>query len=175
METLAQRAVAYLIVVLQTNHESIRRDAGRIRCREVRPDASRTARIEPALTDRRGHVVGSTGVVAIVAFRVAREQPPALVVKVVGPRGIDAPAAVTLGLQHPIEVAMILGHDQDAPAGGPFADPRGQFGEEVTRAIVGDRMRGVEPKTVDVIFVHPMARVLDEEFAAPSRCARRRS
>ena len=40
-----------------------------------------------------------------------------------------------------------------------------QLGEEVARAVVDDRVGGVEPQAVDVILVHPVQRVLDEELA----------
>ncbi len=40
-----------------------------------------------------------------------------------------------------------------------------QLGEEVPRAVVLHRVRRVEPQAVDVVLVHPVQRVLDEEAA----------
>ncbi len=38
-----------------------------------------------------------------------------------------------------------------------------QLGQEMARAVIGNGMRRVEPEPVNVIFVHPVARILDEE------------
>ena len=43
------------------------------------------------------------------------------------------------------------------------ADARHALGEEVLRAVVAERVRGVEAEAVDVVLGQPVQRVLDEE------------
>ena len=78
---------------------------------------------------------------------------------------------VALGLSDQVEVAVILGDEQHAAARGRSASPRGQLGEEVAGAVVEDRVGGVQAQAVDVVLVHPVAGVLDEELRTMGLCS----
>ena len=139
MQTLTQRTVADLIVILQTDHTTVDRDTRRIGPTWFTEMLGKLPRVKPPSADRERQIFGGAAEVAIVPFRIAREETPALVVKVVGPDGVQTPAALLLSSEHHVEIAVIFGHDQDLAASGRCADPRGQFGEKVATAVVGDR------------------------------------
>ena len=123
------------------------------------------SREEPSLPDGRGDVVGRAAEVVVVPVRIAGHQPPYLMVQVVGPHAVEVPPVLRGGGHHPREVTVILRDEQHLTVGRGGFDTRGELGQDVTRALVLDRVRRVEPQAVHVVLVHPVHRVLDDELA----------
>jgi hypothetical protein len=104
-------------------------------------------------------------VVYVVAFVVACERAPDLMMEVVGPHGIESPPARRRRGHHVRQVAVIFGDQQHAALAGSGTHPAGELGEEVSRALVDQRVRGVEAQAVDVVLVDPVQSIFEEEVA----------
>src|SRR5262249_22605894 len=113
VQPLAEDPVADLVVVLQTDDEAARRQAGGIRAAGPLQVLGELPAEEPAVVDGRNQVGNGAPEIAVVALAVAGQQAPYLVVKVVGPDAIEAPAAVGHGPDDVSKVAMILGYQMD--------------------------------------------------------------
>ena len=110
MKAVAQRAVADLVVVLKADIERARGEARRVGpARLAVVMGRRLAGVEPPLVDRRRDVGRRAGVVAVIRLVVARQVPPDLVVEVVGPDAVEAPAPFRRGAEHLGLVAVIAG------------------------------------------------------------------
>src|SRR6185437_6890687 len=66
----------------------------------------------------------------------------------------------------PCLIVVVLEHEMDRPLAAEAAAHRGRdLAQDVVGAAVLDRMHGVEAQSVEMIFLEPVERVLDEEVA----------
>jgi hypothetical protein len=165
VQPLAERPVADLVVVLQADDEGARGQAGRVAAARALQVLGVLAAEEPALPNGGRQVGDGAGEVAVVALVVAGQHAPHLVVEVVGPDAVEAPAALGLRAHHVGQVAVVLGDQVHGPPRERFADPGGQLGEDVAAALVVDGVGGVQAHPVEVVLVQPVEGVLDEEVA----------
>src|SRR5260370_4730065 len=96
MEALSQGAIPDLIVVLQTVNKAARRNGGRV-CASwpVEVDRMLTA-IKPSLANGCGEVRHGTREIAVITFVVPGQASPDLMMKVIGPDGVEPPSALGL-------------------------------------------------------------------------------
>ena len=167
MQTIAGRAIADLIVILQADDEPMQRKVRRI----ASPGASRMHRVltgeEPALLNRPCELVGRSGEVCVIAVRVAREMAPHDVMEIVGPDRVESPAAEADRFDERGEVPVILGVDHDRPRRGAAHDV-GDLRDDVYGAVVDECVGRVEAQPVERGTRAPSA-------AALSRMKRRTS
>ena len=163
MQPFPVGAVAHLVVVLRIEDEAPRREARRGFAPGLAVVGGALALVEPALAHGPGQVPKRPVVVLVVPLGVAGQDPPELVVEVVGPLGVEAVPAFPLGPHQPPEVASVL-RDQDEPARRRRAEPRPHLGQQVPRPVVAKRVRGVEAQPIEVVLVHPVEGVLDKEL-----------
>src|SRR5438128_1439624 len=99
---------------------------------------------EPAPIDRCYEILDRATVIAVVALAIARQQPAQLMMEIVGPEAVQAPAALVRGFHHVRQVAVVLGNQLNPPIRRGSMNPLGQFGEDVLGAAVENRVRSVE-------------------------------
>jgi hypothetical protein len=95
---------------------------------------------------------------------VAGQTAPQLVVKVIRPHGVEAPARLRLGTEHRGQVPVVFRDQQGRPP-DRLAHAGLELCEEVPGPVVHQGVRGVEPEAVEVVLLQPPDRVLDEEVA----------
>ena len=138
VQPFAEGAVADLVVVLEADDELRRHDAhaGSVPRGSSRWSDPGPVKNQPCMRS----VVAMSGavprVVAVVALVVAGEQPPHLVVEVVGPHAVEAPAA---RLRRPHQAARLRWSSAISSTRRPgmrVAHRAVRLGEEVRRAVV---------------------------------------
>ena len=165
VEPLAERPVADPIVVLDEEYETPRIEPGRLGA-AILPSMDRVLPlIEPAAIERRDEVGDRPSKVAVDAVIVASQQASNLVMEIIRPDTVKAPAAIRLRLEHAGQIAVILGNEMDRSGRLVRPDSGGQLREEVTRALVDHRVSRVDAQAIHVIFVDPVQGILDEELA----------
>ena len=137
--TVAEGAVADLIVILRANDEAVRGAA---------------LELTTEIRDR-------TPVVGVVPVLLAGQEHVQRVMKLVGPLRVVSP--LTDG---PL-VARLDFRDHEHTR-VDRAHPLGQLREDVRVAVVVDRVHGVQPEPVDVIVANPHLRVLNRPFTDPA-------
>ena len=90
-------------------------------------------------------------------------------------RRMEPRAPVRLAREPARLIRFVLEHEMDLPAGQRRPSALGDLGDDVLLAIVEDRMDGVEPEAVEVIFLEPVQRVVDEEVPHRPRSRARRN
>ena len=112
MQTLAERTIANLVVVLYRVHKLPGGSIARRRATRLFEAAPRCALtlVQPALLDAPGHFRERAGIVGVVALVVAGQVAPQTVMEVVRPHGIEPKAAVVDRPQVAHIVLMGLGH-----------------------------------------------------------------
>src|SRR5260370_1414107 len=86
-------------------------------------------------------------------------------VKVIGPHGGCSPTCGTC-LNHTTIVEIALRDDVDLPICmlGEFTNRVGDFTDDVSRAVIGDRVDRIQPQRVGVEITHPLKSRLDHEL-----------
>ena len=113
---------------------------------------------------------GPVGIIAVIAVVLAGEQHvPAMVDVVVPLRRVQARRAALVARQPARLVGLVLEDEMDLAAGQGGAHALGDLGDDVRPAVVEDGVHGVEAQAVEVEFLEPVERVVDEEVAHRSR------
>lgn len=159
-QPLAECAVADLIVVLQERDERARRQVrARFAARCAAVQRRRLALIRETFAEHAREVADRrVGIRAVVARLLARQQHVHAVVEIVVPLRVEAAAGeqargVAFVFEHEMHVARVA--RVGAHAAGEAGEPR----------VVADRVRGVDPQSVEPVFVEPVQRVLEKERA----------
>jgi hypothetical protein len=166
-EAFAQGAIAHLVVVLQERHErGERQRRRRLAARRALAMLRGLALVgEPFGQCAPEKPRGPVGIVDVIAVALAGEEHVRGVVPVVGPlrrgvrlapRVIQEPRIVVLVLDHQVHVAL---------ATGTRIQRERDLAHDMARRVVEHRVDGVQPQPVEVVLVHPVERVLDEEVA----------
>ncbi len=113
MQPRPERTVAHLIVILDTEHHAVQRHSGGFGspgCTEIRRVLPG---VEPALMHCGGEIRDRPGEILIVAITVTGRQPTDLVMEIIGPHRIESPSTLIKGQHDGLQVALILGYQQD--------------------------------------------------------------
>jgi hypothetical protein len=90
IQTVAERPIADLVVILDAIHERFRRERVRVRAPSLAAGGDGLPLVQPATRDGSGNA-GRTGPVrAVIAVALTRQRHADLMVKVVGPHGVEA-------------------------------------------------------------------------------------
>ncbi len=124
------------------------------------------ALIREPLEQRAQQLRGWPIVVLIVAARVTREQHVQRMMEVVVPlRRVGARLAIRAAAQVARRVVVVLEHEMHRTTEVVRTDVRCECVEEARVRVVGDRVHRVEPQPVEVVFLEPVERVVNEEPA----------
>ena len=162
-ETLAACPVPGLVVVLEADDEAIGRD---VHGRTSVPAAA-VRRVAPivhvALTDRLGDRFGSAEI-GIVAAPLTGERHVDRVMKVVGPVGVE-PEAADRTVPHPSGIVRVDLRDHQRATSQRLALPVHRLADllgQVHRTQVYDAIGRVEAETIEMVFRHPVHRVVHQ-------------
>ena len=171
-DPVAHGAVADLVVVLQEGDERGGRQMGAglapgLPSLEGRRFALKRKSLGQGAAELRHVAV----IVAVVAAALAGRRDVQPVVQVVGPlRVVPARLARGVELEPARLVGVVLEHEMDVSARAQLAaNPFGEFRQQMARAVVDDRMDGIQPQAVEMELLEPIKRVVDHELADVSR------
>src|SRR5262249_45212842 len=158
----ATRSITDLVMVLQADHMGRRGHVSAAgTARPSAPEPERFALVNKAFLQRTCDLLRPAKVL-IVAFVLSGEKGMDGMMKIVTPNGIQAKAA---GVDGPYQLFVILvGFGDHADGAAHFFGKGGHvfrdFGENVARRIVIDRLHRVQAQPVHVILAYPIERVL---------------
>ncbi len=171
VQAIAVRAVADLVVILETEHALLEPDTGRVGPTWLIVVPRLLARVVPPLPSRGHDVLRRAVEVGEVAIGIAGRGAAYVMVKVVGPDAVEAPATSRTRTNQRVEISGVLGNDDHLAFEfiSRGVDGVGQLHQKVARTVVRDRVCRVKAQSVDVVLVHPVQRILDEVRAHRAR------
>src|SRR6185312_13608739 len=168
-EAIPERAIADLIVVLQTEHELLGRDPFGGSPSWLAVVLRVLAFVDPAASHDPRQLADRAGEILAAPRGIARQQPSSRVMEVVGPDAIEAEAVFRNGPDDLAFVPLVLGDDKDwairCGGTGALAD----LAEDMDRRVIDDRMRRVEAEAVHVEVANPHLSVRQDQLAHDGR------
>ncbi len=121
--------------------------------------------IEVTPFHRRNEFLGRALVIGVVVFCVPGHRHAGRMMKIVVPGGVEPKTALLDRSQQPRVLMLVFGDDERLPRAGRLAHATRDRRQYVVGRIVNNRMDGVDPQTIDVELVDPIAGIGDEELA----------
>ena len=137
-------------------HKPAGRNLGGVSAPRLIPIYGMLSAIKPTFPNGLDQVGYGAGIIAIIAFVIARQESANLVMKIIGPDGIQPPAPFGLGLHKRVQVAMVLCYQQHATAGHGTMHGRRKLRQEVAGAFIGQRVGGIEAKAIKMVLANPV-------------------
>src|SRR5688572_26869927 len=167
-KAFAEGAIADLIVVLEEGHESRwSQMARRLTANDTILMRRWIALIGEAFSQRPSEMLERTvGIIFIIAFILSGQKSMPRVMNVIGPlRRVKRRLPTGVAAEPTRLICLIFKHQMNVPIRDGFTNSVCQLFDEVRLTVIHYGMNGIEAKTVDMEFLQPIQRIVEEEVA----------